>query len=115
MTTTTVEGADNLARTLGHAADDLQGIDTTAGREAATSLAREAAQAAPRATGRLANSHQGQGTDVVVAAPYAPFVHWGTRYMAGRPWLTTTAAQSTSWVDAYADDLTTTVNQIKGA
>lgn len=115
MSTYEVEGADRLARTAERAADRLADIDQTAGPDATRSLANEAAQAAPRQTGRLASSHRAEAGEVVVTAPYAPFVHWGTRYMRGRPWLTTTARRSTSWVDAYATDLDTIVEHIEGA
>ena len=115
MSTYRIEGADNLARTVDRAADRLEQIDQTAGPEAARSLAREAAQAAPRRTGRLASSHRAAAGEVVVTARYAPYVHWGTRYMRGRPWLTDTAQRSTSWVDAYENDLDTLVDQIEGA
>lgn len=115
MSSYEIEGADQLARTIDRAAGDLAGLDQTAGTAAARTLAREASQAAPRQTGRLASSHRAQAGEVVVTADYAPFVHWGTRHMAGRPWLTTTAERSTSWVDAYATELDDIVDNIKGA
>lgn len=115
MSTYEVEGADRLAATLERAADHLDDLDQTAGPDAARTLAREAAQSAPRRTGRLASSHHADTASVVVSAPYAPFVHYGTRYMRGRPWLTDTADRSTAWTDAYSEQLDNLVDQIEGA
>jgi HK97 gp10 family phage protein len=46
----------------------------------------------PRLTGELAESgdieHDGEGYNVMYTAPHGPFVHFGTRKMAARPFLT---------------------------
>lgn len=110
-----IDGADTLARTADRAADQLGDLDATAGAEAATDLARTAAHNAPRRTGQLAASHRAATNQVVVTAPYAGFVHWGTRHMRGRPWLTDTANRSTQWIDTYRDELDQIVDHIEGA
>ena len=114
MTDITIDGAAELDQTLGRAVGDLDQIDQTAGAEAADTLARQAAQRAPRATGRLASSHRAQANQVAVTAPYAGYVAYGTRYMPGRPWLTETADRG-DWAQAYRDELDTITHQIKGA
>lgn len=114
MTEYTIDGAAELERSLGRAATALEQIDQSAGADAADAMARSAAQRAPRATGRLANSHRAQANQVAVTAPYAGYVHYGTRYMHGRPWLTDTADRG-DWAQAYRDELDTITNQIKGA
>jgi hypothetical protein len=69
-----------------------------------------AAGAAPRGrTGRLAGSHRAErigpaAASVVNTAPYARYVHGGTRYVAPRPWLLQ-VLESAPWVDELAAEL----------
>lgn len=77
-------GAARLARDLAQAADELDDVT----RAVAEPIARRATAAAPRRTGALARSIRVTDTGVTVDAAHAVYVHWGTRYMPGRPFLT---------------------------
>jgi hypothetical protein len=100
--------------------DDAEQLLTQLGdpltRALAAVVVPDAAAAAPRgATGRLAGSHQAQRTSptsaaVVNTAPYARFVHGGTRHIAPRPWLLRTL-ESSPWVDALAAELQAGLDQ----
>lgn len=79
-------GAGRLARDLARAADELD--DATLTRDVAEPIARRAQAAAPRRTGTLARSIHVTTTGVAVDAAHAVFVHWGTRHMAARPFVT---------------------------
>jgi HK97 gp10 family phage protein len=76
-----------------------------------------AAARAPRATGRLAGSHiatreGATAATVTNTAPYARFVHYGTRYQTGRPWLAEVlTANATRLTDALTDALQTDVDR----
>lgn len=63
----------------------------TAIRKAALTIQRESMINTPVLTGRLRSSHQSTFRPlkgiIDVTADYAPYVHWGTRYMKARPFL----------------------------
>jgi hypothetical protein len=97
-----------FASRCGQVADDLadlSDVDTAA----ADQLADLARPRTPRRTGRLAKTVRVVGGQVVAGgptAPYAPPVHWGTRVMAARPWISQTADQAADRVaDFYADQV----------
>lgn len=60
-------------------------------KKAALVIQRESMIRTPVLTGRLRSSHQSRFEPlkgiIDVTADYAPYVHWGTRYMRPRPFL----------------------------
>ncbi len=58
-----------------------------AGEEASKLIATRAKSIAPKRTGRLRDSIRPSGLTIEAGAPYARFVHEGTRYMKPRPFL----------------------------
>lgn len=62
-----------------------------ANRVMASTVDRAASALVPRRSGRLAGTGAvavgPDGWTMTYGAPYAAFVHWGTRYMRARPWL----------------------------
>lgn len=114
----TVEGADRLAATLSVAAADLGNLDHAA---AATSrvVATAGRYNAPRRTGVLAASVRAMpegGTGAVgTSVRYAPFVHYGTRYMRARPFLTNATRQTEPvWVGLYTADADRALARVRG-
>lgn len=110
-----LDGLDNLEHRLGDTRDLLEDL-TPANREAAKVAAAQADPYVPRgATGKLSAS---SGVDVTAggwaltnSAPYAVYVHWGTRHMAGRPWLITAARDSEDrWTEVYRSALQETLD-----
>lgn len=95
-------GPELLAR-LAHAHDGILDL-ADANRDAVQLVARSLHT--PHATGALEAHNQatatGTGWGIANGLPYAPPVHWGTRYMRARPWLLD-AARSTEdeWMDGY--------------
>lgn len=76
---------------------------------AATTLARDAAAAAPRASGRLAGSHRvlaaaGNRARIVADTPYAAAIHWGWpgHGIGRRPWLVATWLRNPGPLDSAA-------------
>lgn len=112
-----MDGARDLVAGLEDAASDLARLEDTAGAEAAELLAARALSRTPRRSGRLAGTVRAAAPGTVTAggpaAPYAPYVHYGTRYMRGRPFLTETLDDTTPAVVAlYATAITETINRI---
>lgn len=90
VTVTVVNGARVDAMWRGVTAD-LEHLGDPLARALGVAL-DAAAQSAPRRSGLLAGSHgvTASGANrarMVNTAPYAGFVHSGTRYLQGRPWL----------------------------
>lgn len=116
-----VEGAEELARTIGQLADDLD--DMTPAHESAGQLLADLADPnVPRRSGDLAGSVQttGDPTETTVAydAIYAGVIHngWDARNIPAQPWLADTAAESAeALLDVYADYVTDAVGQVQGA
>lgn len=114
-----VVGAERCAATLLAAGERLEHLDHAA---AGTSrvVAAAGAMRAPRRTGRLAMSVRAApngGTAVAqTSLVYAPYVHWGTRYMRARPFLTDAARQTQPvWQALYAADADRALGIVKGA
>jgi hypothetical protein len=107
-----LRGADQLVRTLDDAARHLEDL-TDAEREAGQLLADQGSKAAPRRTGRLAESHGYTVTDtglsVTAATPYASIVH------ARNPWLTRTVGNQLDQVaDIYLAGVSDALAEVKG-
>jgi hypothetical protein len=96
-----LEGLDPLLARLDHARSGILDL-TDANREAAQLVLRNLHT--PHASGALDAANlataAATGWGLANGQPYAPPVHWGTRYMRARPWLLD-AARSTedSWMD----------------
>lgn len=105
-----LEGGPELVARLTHAQDGLLDL-TDANRDAVELVARS--ENTPHATGALDASNRTQahatGWGLTNGQPYAPPVHWGTRYMRARPWLLD-AARSTE--DSWMDGLTQHIQQL---
>jgi hypothetical protein len=91
---------------------DLHALGDPLTRALARIVVPAAAAAAPHASGRLGAGHAAQRAgnsttgQVVNTVPYAGFVHNGTRYLAGRPWLSDTLQRTMpDWTDAVTADL----------
>lgn len=112
-------GADRLRKDLKQAAaklDDLSVPDAAAARV----IAAQAARRAPRRTGALARSIRPAaartGPQVTATVSYAPFVEYGTRHMAARPFLYPAAADTeTQWTAVYERHIETVAASVKGA
>ncbi len=108
-----VDGLQRLTSTLEAAARDLidlSEVHADAGRY----LTGKAQAAAPRLTGRLAESHtytaRAGYAEVTAGTPYAAAVH------ARKPWLASTLTKHTDDVlDIYATHVDDIVQTIKGA
>lgn len=116
--TVQVKGADRLERTCHSAADELARMDAAA---AGTSrvVASAGMSQAPRATGALAASvraaPEGPVAQVESALPYAPYVHWGTKVMAARPFLIAAARQTQQvWEGEYVKGADAALSHVKG-
>ena len=76
-------------------------------KKTADAIVRDARGRAPRATGYLRNSisakviSEGKESEIMVEAPYAAFVEYGTYKMAARPFLSpAVAAHADEFIDA---------------
>lgn len=100
-----LEGDQGLVARLAHARAGILDL-SDANRDIAQAVDRAATP--PRATGALAASAvvtvTADSWGITYRAPYAVPVHWGTRYMRARPWLTD-AAQDTDQLGMLADHL----------
>ena len=120
MTTTfRVEGDTTLRATLKVAAHRIEDM-TDPGRATGAFLATRGRADAPRRTGYLAASHRADpsatAVEVVAAAPYAGYVHYGTRHMRARPWLTTGAHNTEgTWIRNYETRIETVLAGVRGA
>lgn len=112
MLSVDTDGATRLVSTLGAAATalaDLEPVTETAG-----DLVLGAARV-PRDKGTLGASLGSVGGVVTATARHARFVHWGTRRMRARPFLTTAAdAQADAIADLYTDHAAAALNLIEG-
>lgn len=109
-----VKGVARLRATLDTAGRELADLDATTGVRAGQLLAAAGAARSPRRSGFLADSHgftvTDAGVSVVVAAPYAGYVH------AANPWLVRELdAQEETIVTMYAADVADVVAKIQGA
>lgn len=116
-----VEGAENLTRTLGAFARDLEDLTDT-NRKAAELVLDRATPRTPRSSGSLAASGRvDAGPDeaaVVYDVEYAGVIHngWEDRNITPQPWLAETFDESTAAVtDVYLDDLDAGLRKIRGA
>lgn len=114
-----VIGAERCSATLKAAGERLAHLDAAA---AGTSrvVAAAGAMRAPKRTGLLAMSVRPMSDSGTAAAGtslrYAPFVHWGTRHMRARPFLTDAARQTEPvWLGLYVADANRALATVKGA
>lgn len=103
MTLASVDGVPELVDRLHHASAGLLDL-TDANRDIASTVTR--AEKVPRASGALAASETvtvtGTGWGITYGKPYAVPVHWGTRYLAARPWLWAAAhGTEDTWMDGF--------------
>lgn len=100
-----LEGDQGLVARLAHARAGILDL-SDANRDIAQAVDHTATP--PRATGVLAASSvvtvAADSWGITSRASYAVRVHWGTRYMRARPWLTE-AAQDTDQLGMLADHL----------
>lgn len=102
-----VDGVTELVARLDHARAGI--VDLSApNADMARMVEGEAGRGVPRASGRLAASAvvtvTGTGWGVAYREPYAMPVHFGTRYMRARPWLTTAATRTEErWMDTLTE------------
>lgn len=117
-----VEGGRELRRTLRQAGDDLENLKDTH-RQVGTFVSNRARERTPSATGRLGATGRPGATKTAALvrfggarAPYARFVHWGTRLMRARPWVTEAAqASRQAWETMYQQGVNRVLARIKGA
>lgn len=119
-----VEGGARLRRTLKQAGADLSAL-TDAHAAAAKLVADRARTAAPRRSGKLAQTIRPSGTKTraVVRAgyksvPYAGPIHWGwpRRNITAQPFLAETAARTEpTWLGIYMQAVNKTIDQVDGA
>jgi hypothetical protein len=122
--TYTVEGLDNLVRTLGRAGHDLDDLKD-ANRRAGEIVAREGSARAPRRSGKLAASvrpaRQARRARVSAGGarvPYAGPIHWGwqARHIAPDPFIAWGAqATEPQWQQAYRADVQRALDRVRGA
>lgn len=116
-----VEGARELRRTLRQAGDDLTDLKDTH-RKVGTFVAGRAGPRTPSATGRLGATGRPGATKTAALvrfggarAPYARFVHWGTKLMKARPWVQQAAQSSQEvWETMYQQGVDRVLARIKG-
>lgn len=109
--------AEQLARQLERAADDLGNLDAPAG-EAGDLVG---AGPAPRRSGRLAAgvtvAQIPNGVAVASTAPYFTYVHFGApgRHVRAQPWLADQlVAQADRILDLYREHASDALAQVKG-
>ena len=105
--TITVDGDENLRRTMHAAAADIENMDQL---DNARLVAQRAAANAPKVSGRLARSvvakDLGKGQAAVVSdLVYAPVIHygWAAHHISPNPFLTEAVADSTRLVEANSE------------
>ena len=117
--TVTVDGGDELARTLKVCRDDLENMGA-AHSTAAGIVAGAAVSRAPRRSGRLASSvsvSTSDGAVVEFSAPYAGPIHWGWEARGiGETRFAVDAARSTepSWFAVYEDAVQKALSKVRG-
>lgn len=116
--TVQVDGADRCAATLRAAGASL-GRTGPPARVAAEGIGRQARARAPRRTGRLASSitvaSEADGATVGTSLRYAPYVNFGTRYVAARPFLTAAAERGEPLaLAAYEKSVNQALSRVKG-
>jgi HK97 gp10 family phage protein len=114
-----VEGAAALSASLDAAGRDLADLDRAAAG-ASRIIATAARVLAPKRTGALSRSIEPapeRGTAAVLASErYAPFVHYGTRYMVARPFLVDARRDTKPlWLPLYEQESQQILNHVKGA
>lgn len=117
----TVEGAEQLSRSLDALGRDLADL-TTPNRRAAEEVLGRADARTPRSSGALAASGRvdagPEDAAVVYDAEYAGVIHngWSDRNIEPQPWLAETFDESTAAVtEVYEDFLEAEVRQVRGA
>lgn len=116
-----VEGARELRRTLKRAGDDLTDLKEVH-RRVGTFVSDRARPRTPSATGRLGASGRPGATKTAALvrfggarAPYARFVHWGTKLMRARPWVQEAAQSSQEvWETMYQQGVNRVLARIRG-
>lgn len=121
----TVEGADQLRRTMRRAGLDMTRLKDTHARVAQSVASRARGTAPIGPTGRLAASTRPGATQraAIVRAgkksvPYAGPIHWGwpNRNIVAQPWLQEAAkASEGDWVGTYTDEIKSIMTDIEGA
>lgn len=106
-----LEGVAQLAARLARVHDGVLDLSEP-NRAMGQLVARAATVTAPHRSGALAASDTltvtGSGWGIAYGQPYAMPVHFGTRYMRARPWLTTAARDTeNSWLDVLTQHLQT--------
>jgi hypothetical protein len=104
--TITIDGDENLRRTLGNAEDELESLDQS---ENARLVEQRAKANAPKLTGQLAGSVRakdlGKGAAQVSSELiYAPVINygWPAHNIAAQPFLTEALADSAQLVEAHS-------------
>ena len=117
----TVEGLDDLARTLRRAMTEIEDM-ADASRDTAELVAGTARAAAPRRTGRLAGSIRAETEPGIgaVGSPlvYAPPIHWGWRARRIQPnrFISDTfEALQPQWERFYQRDAQQALDKVRGA
>lgn len=120
----TVEGADQLRRTMRKAGADMTQLRDTHRRVADTVAGRAKGMAPVGPTGRLAASTRAGATQRAAviragrkAVPYAGPIHWGwpRRGIRAQPWLQEAAkASEADWVDTYTKEIMSLVDEVEG-
>ena len=115
-----VEGADQLAATLGRAAGELGDL-RVANAEVARYVSARASADAPKVSGRLASSVYGEGTEtqarVSTSSPYGGPIHfgWHARNISPNPFIIRAFDESSVTTDRmYADQITDITDRVKG-
>lgn len=116
-----VEGARELRRTLRQAGDDLTELKETH-RQVGTFVTGRAKPRTPHRTGRLGATGRPGATKTAALvrfggarAPYARYVHWGTKTMKARPWVTQAAEETQAvWERMYQQGVDRVLARIKG-
>jgi hypothetical protein len=117
----TTRGADELARTMHAAGDELADLSAVNGRVGDLILAR-ARPRTPVRSGRLVGSLRAVGDvdDVALGSDlvYAGPIHngWPAHHIAANPFLTDAATSSTDqWTGLYVSELEDVVGGVRGA
>jgi hypothetical protein len=112
-----IEGGDQLARSLKKVADELEQLDQEA--DAVGKLILAAAKArAPVRTGNLVASGSSRGSSVTFSAPYAPPIHWGwaMRGIEPNPFAWAGAERTEpAWLAVYSNMIQDDLDRVKGA
>lgn len=121
----TVDGADQLRRSMRKAGVDMTRLKD-AHRDVADTVSKRARGTAPQGpTGRLAASTRPGATQKAAiiragkkSVPYAGPIHWGwpRRGIRAQPWLQEAAQESEpEWVDTYTTEIERLIAEVEGA